>query len=106
MKLPHFCTQKKNKMKQDETVELIKGEFTSEQAKEILTNIFTTKIQFHQMKNFSSLERFSKEDEIAIERLPELKRELKRTLAFLQTPEFSNKKIQIHSEIKLSVTID
>ena len=106
MKLPHFCTQKKNKMKQDETVELIKGEFTSEQAKEILTNIFTTKIQFHQMKNFSSLERFSKEDEIAIERLPELKRELKRTLAFLQTPEFSNKKIQIHSEIKLSISND
>ena len=93
-------------MKQDETVELIKGEFTSEQAKEILTNIFTTKIQFHQMKNFSSLERFSIEDEIAIERLPELKRELKRTLAFIQMPEFKDKKIQIHSQIKISISND
>jgi len=93
-------------MKQDETVQLINGEFTAEQAKEILTNVLTTKIHFHQMKNFSSLERFSVEDEIAIERLPELKRELKRTLAFLQTPEFSNKKIQIHSEIKISIIND
>lgn len=93
-------------MKQNETVELINGEFTIEQAKEILTNVFTTKIHFHQMKNFSSLERFSKEDEISIERLPELKRELKRTLSFLQTPEFSNKKIQIHSEIKISIIND
>lgn len=90
-------------MKQDETVELITGEFTAEQAKEILNNVFSTKIHFHQMKNFSSLERFSKEDEIAIARLPELKRELKRALAFLETPEFSNKKIQLQSEIKISI---
>ncbi len=90
-------------MKQDETVELINGEFTIEQAKEILSNVFSTKIHFHQMKNFSSLERYSKEDEIAITRLPELKRELKRSLAFLENSEFSNKKILIHSEIKISV---
>lgn len=93
-------------MKQDETLKLINGEFTAEQAREILTNVITTKIHFHQMKNFSSLERFSKEDEIAMTRLPELKRELKRALAFLQTPEFSNKKIQIQSEIKISVIND
>ena len=93
-------------MKQDETLELIKGEFTAEQAKEILTNIFSTKIHFHQMKNFSSLERLGKEDEIAMERLPELKRELKRAIAFLQSPEFSNSKIQIHSEIKIPVIND
>lgn len=90
-------------MKQDETVELINGEFTIEQAKEILSNVFSTKIHFHQMKNFSSLERYSKEDEIAITRLPELKRELKRSLAFLENSEISNKKILIHSEIKISV---
>lgn len=93
-------------MKQDETLKLINGEFTAEQAREILTNVITTKIHFHQMKNFSSLERFSKEDEIAMTRLPELKRGLKRALAFLQTPEFSNKKIQIQSEIKISVIND
>jgi hypothetical protein len=103
MKLLHFCSRKQNKMKQEETVVLIKGEFTAEQAKEILTNVFSTKIHFHQMKNFSSLERFSKEDEIAISRLPELKRELKRTLAFLETSEFAGKNIQVHSEIKISI---
>lgn len=90
-------------MKQDEIVELIKGEFTSAQALEILSNIFNTKIHFHQMKNFSSMERIGKEDEIAIARLPELKRELKRTIAFLETPEFKGKKIKVHSQISITV---
>ena len=38
-----------NKMEQ---LNLIEGNFSDEEAKEILMNIISTKIHFHEMKNF------------------------------------------------------
>ena len=47
-------------MKKNETFNLIDGVFSVDEAREILMNIFSTKIQFHEMKNLSSEERFEK----------------------------------------------
>lgn len=53
-------------MNTEKKYSLIDGDFTPKQAEEILRDLYTSKIQFHQMKNFSSIERFGKEDEVSI----------------------------------------
>jgi hypothetical protein len=35
------------------SLSLIEGAFNTEEAKEVLMNIFATKIQFHDMRNFN-----------------------------------------------------
>ena len=52
-------------MKKTETLMLIDGSFTIDEAKEIVVNIIFSKIIFHNVKNLSSQERFGKDDEIA-----------------------------------------
>lgn len=37
---------------------LIEGSFSDEEAKDVLKNFFESKIHFHEMRNFSSEERF------------------------------------------------
>jgi hypothetical protein len=54
MKSAHLRTKNKT-MKEEMSIMLIDGTFTKAQAKEILTNLIGTKIQFHQLKNFSSI---------------------------------------------------
>ena len=41
-------------MNKTENLNLIEGNFSIEEAKEILMNIFLTKIHFHEMKNFEN----------------------------------------------------
>ncbi len=81
---------------------LIDGEFQQEEAREILMNVFSTKINFHQFKNFSSQERFGKEDETAIRRIPALKLEVLRLEKMLADAKSKNKKMIVRSEITIS----
>lgn len=83
---------------------LIEGDFEAEQASEILMNIFSTKIHFHEMKNFSSQERLGKDDEMAQKRIPVLRNEMKKLEEILS--EAKNKKLLIHSEIHISLIDD
>ena len=83
---------------------LIEGDFEAEQASEILMNIFSTKIHFHEMKNFSSQERLGKDDEMAQKRIPVLRNEMKKLEEILS--EAKNKKFLIHSEIHISLIDD
>lgn len=63
-------------MKKKQDFKLIEGEFTPQDAKEVLINLYTSKINFHLMKNFSFSERFGKDDETANKRIPELKKSM------------------------------
>ena len=65
-------------MKKTETLTMIDGNFTYDEAKEVLMNMFSSKINFHNMKNWSSEERFGKYDEIAQLRIPALRKEIKK----------------------------
>ena len=60
-------------MKTSKNITLIDGQFSVEEAKEILLNVFSSKLQFHQMKNFSNYERFGTKDENGHRRIDELK---------------------------------
>lgn len=53
-------------------LKLIDGTFTAQEAREILAKIYTDKIHFHEMRNFSSLERFGKVDLHSTMRIKEL----------------------------------
>lgn len=90
-------------MKNNETLTLIEGLFETEEAGQLLRNIYMTKIHFHEMRNFSHQERFGKEDSNALSRIKELKRNLEKALQFLQQADGQKKMTVITSEIQLSM---
>lgn len=63
-------------MAKKQAFQLIEGEFTPQEAKEVLTNLYNSKINFHKLKNFSSTERFGIPDETAGKRIQALKESL------------------------------
>ncbi len=89
--------KKKNKLK------LIEGVFQQEDAKEILMKIFLDKINFHNIKNWSSQERFGKDDEFAQKRIPALKIEMDKLQKILSEAKAKNKRLKISSEIDITL---
>ena len=95
---------KKIKMKDSKELKLIDGKFTTEEASEILLNLYGNKIQFHELKNFSSQERFQKEDAIAIQRIPELKVDMETVVKLIKEAIQKNQKLEIKSFIQISLS--
>jgi hypothetical protein len=93
-------------MKDTEKLILIDGIFSHGDAKEILLSIFSSKINFHNIKNWSSQERFGKEDEIAQKRVPALRSEMQKLQEILLVAKVGNKKLVISSEINITLTDD
>lgn len=91
-------------MKDIEKLTLIDGVFSTEEAKEILMSIFTSKINFHNIKNWSSNERFGKDDESAQRRIPALKNEIENLQIILSKAKANNKKLVVTSEINIALS--
>lgn len=89
-------------MKNQKIFKLIDGRFSSNESREILQNVFSGKIQFHQIKNFSSRERFGKDDEIALIRIPQLNNSLKEIMEMIREAEKNGEQIEIKSEVTIS----
>lgn len=89
-----------------ENLSLIEGEFTADEASEILMNVFYTKIHFHEMKNFSSQERFEVPDLIAQKRIPELKASIEKLLKMVADAKNKNARLRIYSNIELEISSD
>lgn len=90
-------------MNKIEKLTLIEGDFAVSEAKEILNSIFSSKINFHNIKNWSAQERFGKDDAIAQKRIPALKTEMKKLDEILAEAKANNKKLVISSEIRISL---
>jgi glutamate synthase domain-containing protein 3 len=117
---PESFSQKTNEMKSQsmktmtpkeatkalQKLTLFDGEFDSNEAKEILTNIFSSKIQFYKIKNYSSQVRFETDDNDAQKRIPALMKELDRLKEMLTEAKLKNKKLIINSEINISFSED
>jgi hypothetical protein len=88
-------------MKNTEKLTLIDGNFTYNEAKDILSNIISSKINFHNMKNWSSQERFGKDDEVAQKRIPALKKEMEKLQTILSEAKKHDKKLVLSSEINI-----
>lgn len=90
-------------MNKEKNYSLIDGEYTPKQAEEILRDLYASKIQFHQMKNFSSIERFGKEDEISVKRIPQLESALASVIEVISQANNDDDLISICSEVKITV---
>jgi hypothetical protein len=87
-----------------EKLNLIEGRFSDEEAKEILMNIFSTKINFHNIKNLSSQVRYGTDDETANKRISELNKEIEKLSLIISKAKSKNKKLEISSEIRVSLS--
>jgi hypothetical protein len=93
-------------MNKIEKLTLIEGNFSFDEAKEILMSMYSSKINFHTMQNWSSQERFGKDDEIAQKRISVLRTEMKKLEEILLEAKTKNKKLRVNSEINISLSID
>ena len=85
---------------------LIEGQFVFDEAKEILMSMFSSKINYHNIQNWSSQERFGKDDEIAQKRIPALRNEMKKLEEILLEAKAKNKKLVVTSQINISLLED
>lgn len=92
-------------MKKKEVFNLIEGEFTPQEAMEVLTNLYNSKINFHKLKDFSSTERFGRPDETASKRIPALKKSLSQISAVVQAAAKEKKNLIIGATINIESAI-
>ena len=88
-------------MKKKQEFKLIEGEFTPQDAKEVLTNLYTSKLNFHLMKNFSSTERFGKSDETSNKKIPELKKSMAIISAIIEEATNKKKKLIVNATVNI-----
>lgn len=89
-------------MKSTEKLILIEGVFSADETKEILTNMFSSNINFHNIKNWSSHERFGRDDEDSKKRIPELRNDMQKLQEIILDAKNRDKKLVINSEVKIS----
>jgi hypothetical protein len=82
---------------------LINGVYSSEEAKEILMNVFASKIQFHELKNLRSIVTRDTEDEISTLRVRQLKHAVDQFNELLKQAEENNLELAIQSSIQISL---
>ncbi|MFZ9171250.1 MAG: hypothetical protein ACO21X_06525 [Sediminibacterium sp.] len=88
-------------MENNNKVTLIDGTFNTAEAKNVLINMFTMKINFHQQKNVSHIERFGKPDEAAKEKVAFLKSELAKLEACIEKADSDNTSLKVTSAIHI-----
>lgn len=90
-----------NTMTKTDTFKLIEGEFSTEQAREILLSMIQYKIQFHSIKILSNEERFGIKDTHSIQRLSELRETLQDIKTAMDA--IGDKKLVIRSNITVEI---
>ncbi len=90
-------------MNKTSSLKFIDGQFSSEEANTLLLTILKNKIDFHELKNIQSKEREGSSDHNALQRIQELKETRSQALELLKTAVLENKKLQIESEIKITL---
>jgi hypothetical protein len=83
------------------SINLIDGVFTTEEAKEILTNLYNSKINFHNMKNFSHTERYGRPHAASLARIESLRISLQKVKEAIAEAEKSNQMIKINSAVEI-----
>ncbi len=88
---------------ENETYDLVKGEFTPEDALEIVSNLFTQKVNFHEMRSFSQNIRFGCEDPSTKERLAELRKSRDEAITVIKEAMEEGKAIRVNSTLSLEI---
>jgi hypothetical protein len=90
-------------MKRTKDFKLVEGTYSSEESMEILMNLFNSKINFHELKIFSAMERRGIDDKFSKKRINELNKCIKEIAAFVKKAEKNKQNIVIQSIVNLSV---
>ncbi|WPR70822.1 hypothetical protein SLW70_12890 [Flavobacterium sp. NG2] len=85
--------------KQD--LKLIDGVYTPNEAIEILMNVYNRKIEFHELKNFSSEVCSGNTDTVAAKRIAELKEDIETIKTKIKEAQELNKKLIIKSIVEI-----
>jgi hypothetical protein len=88
-------------MTKTDTIKLIRETLTPREAKEVLRDIFRSKINFHNIKNWSSEERYGKPDQHADERAEELRYNWKQIEQMLEEAELLGKNVTIDAPVRI-----
>ncbi len=83
--------------------DFIKGDFSAEDAQEIISHLFNKKISFHELKCFSSEIRFGKTDENSLERIIVLKNCLRAIEQQILLAKDQGKTVRISSQIHIDL---
>ncbi|MFN8282013.1 MAG: hypothetical protein U0U67_02300 [Chitinophagales bacterium] len=89
-------------MKTIQKFSFIDSELSYEDAKELLVELYKYKINFHKVKNFTSIIRYDKSDVDSVQKIEELKKSRDGILAFIEYAKIENSKIKIFSDVMLS----
>lgn len=84
-------------------IKFITGEFSPEDAKELLLNVISKKIQFHSVDSLSLWEKNATLDSVSKKRLLELQNARNEILQLITSPATQAKRIKIHSTIEIEV---
>lgn len=90
-------------MNNPQKFKFIDGSFSAMESREILKNVFSSKIQFHQIKNFSSQERFGTDDTNSVARIAELKESMSEVIMLIADAHQQGKQLEIRSEIEITI---
>lgn len=82
---------------------LIHGEFTPDDASEIINHMISKKINFHERRNFSSQIRFGEVDQHSVVRIQELKACKASLNAVIQQAKEQGKKLRVSSSISVEL---
>lgn len=82
---------------------LINGFYSPEEAKEIIMNVFASKIQFHELKNLRSLVTSDVEDEVSIMRVRQLKNSVDEFNKLLDLAKENDLELSIQSSIEITM---
>jgi hypothetical protein len=82
---------------------LINGFYSPEEAKEILMNVFASKIQFHELKNLRSMVTRDCEDDTSTLRVTQLKKAVEELNELLKKANENNLELSIQSSIEITL---
>lgn len=82
--------------------QLIKGSYSSEDAKEMLQELIKSKINFHNIKNFTSEIRFNITSPDSRERIEYLKNARRELMHFIENNPSSKGHFEIHAEVHVT----
>jgi hypothetical protein len=86
-----------------ETIKLIDGQFTPEEAKDVLLEIIAKKINFHKLKNFTSQVRYDQPDAESEERIKELQEAKEEFLALVQEAKRERRSLVIEATVHIAL---
>lgn len=94
---------KGNKLVEKAEYDLIKGNFTPEEASEIINYLIDKKINFHELKTFSTEIRFGQVHEKSVKRSEELKQSKSAFKEFIQLAEYKGKTLRLKSSVTVEL---